>query len=325
MQLAGYNRTLPRPVRALVPKPAIAHMPELPEVETIRSAMARHLTNRAITGVWMSAKRLRAPVPRKRLLSLVGDRFGTPRRRAKFLLLDLLSGRSLLVHLGMTGNLVFRAARHKHDHLRIDLSPAAGCVTMGTALGGTASTRARESSVIAETDPRSPPLVFSDPRRFGLLAVLEPGEEETSKLLLELGVEPLEPEFSPDYLQAQCRGRSRPIKNLLLDGRIVAGVGNIYASESLFRAGIRPTTRAHRLSRPRLARLVGEIKAVLSESIRLGGTTISDYLGSGDGGLFQQELAVYGRADNNCLVCDAPVKSIVQAGRSSFYCPSCQK
>jgi len=291
-------------------------MPELPEVETVRAAMERHLEGRAIAAVWTSGKRLRVPVPRKRLRSLVGDRFAGSRRRAKFLLLDLESGRSLLVHLGMTGNLVFRRERGKHDHLRIDLVPTQG--PPGRCAGDV-------SPALGETPIVNPSLVFTDPRRFGLLGVLEPREEATCQHLRALGVEPLEPEFDAEYLYDRCRGRSRPIKNLLLDGRILVGVGNIYASESLYRAGIRPTTRAHRLSRERVARLVQEIKGVLRESIELGGTTISDYLGSGDGGHFQQELAVYGRADKSCIACDAPVKSIVQAGRSSFYCPACQK
>ena len=268
-------------------------MPELPEVETVRGAMSHHLVGRRVTAVWTSGKKLRRPVPRRRLLSLTGDRFVRARRRAKFLLLDLESGRVLLVHLGMTGNLIFRQERVRHDHLRLDLDTGS-------------------------------PLVFSEARRFGLVDLLLPGEVEGHPHLAHLGVEPLSEAFDADYLLAHCRGRQRPIKNLLLDGRIVVGVGNIYASESLYRAGIRPTTRACRLSRPRVARLVAAIKGVLEHSIRLGGTTISDYLGSGAGGHFQQQLAVYGRADAGCLACDAPVKSIVQAGRSTFYCPQCQ-
>lgn len=269
-------------------------MPELPEVETVRGAMAIHLVGRAVTDVWTSRKKLRRPVRRSRLLTLSGDRFTAARRRAKFLLLDLESGSVLLVHLGMTGNLVFRREGARHDHLRLGLDDG-------------------------------PPLVYADARRFGMVDLLRPGEEETDIQLAALGVEPLSPAFDTDYLLSHCRGRQRPIKNLLLDGRVVVGVGNIYASESLFRAGIRPTTRAGRLSRSRIEALVGEIKDVLERSIRLGGTTISDYLGSGSGGRFQQQLAVYGRADDGCLVCDAPVKSIVQAGRSTFYCPKCQK
>ncbi|MFC1525320.1 bifunctional DNA-formamidopyrimidine glycosylase/DNA-(apurinic or apyrimidinic site) lyase [Candidatus Latescibacterota bacterium] len=269
-------------------------MPELPEVETVRAAMERHLVGKSIASVWTSRKKLRQPLPRARLQGLVGDRFTAARRRAKFLLLEMLSDRVLLVHLGMTGNLIFRAERRKHDHLRLELEAG-------------------------------PPLVFADARRFGLVRVLSGDEVVDCPHLVHLGPEPLGSDFDADYLYEQCRGRQRPIKNLLLDGRVVVGVGNIYASESLFRAGIRPSLRAHRLSRARAADLVREIKAVLRHAIRLGGTTISDYMGSGSGGRFQQKLAVYGRTDESCLVCDAPVKAIVQAGRSTFYCPSCQK
>jgi len=269
-------------------------MPELPEVETVRAAMSRHLVERRVDAVWTSRKKLRRPVPRARLQSLPGDRFVGARRRAKYLLLDLASGRVLLVHLGMTGNLLFRYERSRHDHLRFDLDDG-------------------------------PPLVYTDARRFGVVDLLAPGREATCAHLAGLGVEPLSADFDAEYLRAHCRGRQRPIKNLIMDGRVVVGVGNIYASESLFLAGIRPTARAGRLSRTRLERLVAEIRSVLQRSIDQGGTTISDYLGSGDGGLFQQELAVYGRTDHGCLVCDAPIKSIVQAGRSTYYCPRCQR
>ena len=269
-------------------------MPELPEVETVRRAMERHLNGQQILAVRTSGKRLRAPLPTARLRQLVGDTFAQARRRAKYLLLDLESGRTLLIHLGMTGNLVFRAPGEKHDHLVCELA-------------------------------QSPPLVFSDPRRFGLVLVLDPGEEAGCPYLSELGPEPLEAGFDAAYLSAQCRRRRRPIKTLLMDNQVVVGVGNIYASESLFRAGIHPLTPADQLSGEQLKTLVREIKGILRESIRRGGTTISDYLGSGHGGRFQQQLAVYGRAGENCLVCERPVESAVLGGRSTFYCPSCQQ
>ena len=268
-------------------------MPELPEVETVRSAMQRHLLGARITGVWTSRKRLREPLPRARLASLVGDRFTRATRRAKYLLLDLDSKRTLLVHLGMSGNLLFRDNQVLHDHVVFSLDRFK--------------------------------LVFSDPRRFGMVLVLEPDELEHCRYLQRIGPEPLSAAFDVDYMWSMCRARARPIKNLLLDGHVVAGIGNIYASEALFRAGIRPAVRASRLSKKRVAVLVEQIKAVLREAIRQGGTTVSDYLGSGHGGRFQQQLAVYGRADENCTVCDAPMRSQVLAGRSSFYCPECQR
>ena len=256
--------------------------------------MQSHLVGGEIARVTTSRKRLRQPVPRARLRALAGDRFVAARRRAKFLLLHLASGRVVLVHLGMTGNLLFRPGGQKHDHVVFEMK-------------------------------RRPPLVFSDPRRFGLVLVLTPAEVATCSHLTELGVEPLEDSFDADYLRGRCRDSARPIKNLIMDGRIVVGIGNIYASEALFRAGIRPTTPARRIGHVRLARLVAKIKQILQEAIRKGGTTISDYMGSGDAGRFQQYLAVYGRAGENCLVCERPVKSVVLAGRSSFYCVKCQK
>lgn len=272
-------------------------MPELPEVETVRRAMATHLVGRRVTHAWTDGLRLREPLSRQAVTSLVDERVEAAHRRAKFLLFPLSSGRTLLIHLGMTGNLVFRAGANAeptaHDHVLLDLD-------------------------------QGPPLAYADPRRFGLFQVLTPARLASSKWLRHLGVEPLSDDFDTDFLLDACRGRSRPIKNLLLDGRLVVGVGNIYASEALFGARIRPTTPAGRISRTRMERLVHEIKSVLQRSIDQGGTTINDYLGSGDGGYFQQELSVYGRAGQGCIVCDRPLKNIVLSGRSTFYCTSCQ-
>ena len=269
-------------------------MPELPEVETVRRAMERHLINRRIAAVATSDKRLREPLPRTRLRDLKGDCFTAAHRRAKYLLLELASQKTLLVHLGMTGNLLFRPGGEKHDHVVFALE------------GG-------ES------------LVFADARRFGMVLVLTAEELETCPYLTDLGPEPLGADFDTDYLRARCHKSARPIKNLIMDGHIVVGVGNIYASEALFKAGIRPTAKAGKIGRTRLERLVREIKEVLRAAILQGGTTISDYRGSGSGGRFQQRLAVYGRAGENCLVCERPVQSRVMAGRNTFYCSTCQK
>ncbi|MEW6751589.1 MAG: bifunctional DNA-formamidopyrimidine glycosylase/DNA-(apurinic or apyrimidinic site) lyase [Candidatus Latescibacterota bacterium] len=269
-------------------------MPELPEVETVRRAMEAHLVGRRITAVAVSGLPLRQPLPVKRLRSLVGARFCGARRRGKYLLLALEDGRCLLVHLGMSGNLLLRPSQGKHDHLVLALD-------------------------------QGPPLVYADPRRFGLVRVLTASELETCPELDRLGVEPLEAAFDVGYLQRCCRGRRLPIKSLLMDSRLVAGLGNIYAAEALFRAGIRPTTPAGRLGRKRLVRLAQQVKAVLQEAVEAGGTTISDYLGRGDGGRFQQRLAVYGRAGERCLVCEGPVDALVQAGRTTYYCRRCQR
>ena len=268
-------------------------MPELPEVETVRRAMECHLLGRPIARVRVSAKRLREPLPRAALRSLVGDCFAGARRRAKFLLLDLQAGRTLLVHLGMSGNLLLRPWGTKHDHVGFELAD-----------GGA--------------------LVFNDPRRFGLVRVLSEDEERTCRYLQNLGPEPLSRAFNARYLQAQCQRRKSPIKNLIMDQRTVVGVGNIYASEALFRARIHPATPAAALDPPHLARLAQEIKKVLRVAIDQGGTTISDYRGAGEGGRFQQRLYVYGRRGEDCRVCDAPVESFYLGGRNTFYCPSCQ-
>ncbi len=269
-------------------------MPELPEVETVRAAMSLHLLGRTIHAVEISGKPLRQPLPEDRLAELLGRRFVDARRRAKYLLLDLDDCSSLLIHLGMSGNLLFREGGELHDHAVFHLD-------------------------------HGPALVFNDPRRFGLLLVLKKGDKATCPYLSDLGVEPLESAFDADYLYSHCRTRTRPVKNLIMDSKIVVGVGNIYASEALFRAGIRPAVQSKRLSRKRIAVLVEEIKQVLAAAIEAGGTTVNSYMGSGHGGRFQQKLAVYGRADESCIVCDQPIRNRVLAGRSSFYCSHCQK
>ncbi len=268
-------------------------MPELPEVETVRSAMQRHLLGRPITRVRTSDKRLREPLPRSALRALVGDRFIAARRRAKFLLLDLQSGRTLLVHLGMSGNLLFRPEGEKHDH-----------VTFTFDNGST--------------------LVYNDPRRFGVVLVLADNEERSCRYLQKLGPEPLIPAFNTCYLVAQCQKRKSPIKIFVMDNSVVVGVGNIYASEALFRARIHPATPASAVDPGDLALLVKEIKKVLRAAIRRGGTTISDYRGSGEGGRFQQKLNVYGREGEACRVCNTSIESLYLGGRNTFYCPSCQ-
>ena len=269
-------------------------MPELPEVETVCRAMRSHLVGRRVDEVRTSDKSLREPLPSLRLRSLVGDTFVGARRRAKYLLLDTSRGWTLVVHLGMSGNLLFRAHAQTHDHVTFVLDTG-------------------------------PPLVFSDPRRFGLMLVLKATEVPDCTYLSRLGIEPLDAGFNGSYLKSHCRGRQRPIKAVLMDAHVVVGVGNIYASEALFNAGIRPTVRALRLSRARLELLADHVKEVLRAAIDAGGTTISDYIGSGSGGRFQQELAVYGRLGEDCVVCDNPILSLTLAGRSTFYCKICQK
>ena len=253
-------------------------MPELPEVEAVRSAMERRLLGKKIVRVSTSNKRLREPLPKTRLRALKGSRFQAARRRGKYLLLDLDSDQTLLVHLGMTGKLVFRPRGANHDHVVFELDTG-------------------------------PPLIFNDPRRFGLILVLNPDELETCPYLVRLGVEPLSHAFNTRYLREQCCKRNRPIKNLIMDGHIVVGVGNIYAAEALFKAGIRPTTAANRIDPESISRLVQAIKKILRAAIRQGDIP----------------FAVYGRSGEKCTVCNTPIERIVLGGRSTFYCKKCQK
>ena len=269
-------------------------MPELPEVETVRRAMEAHVVGRRIENVWCSNLRLREPLSKRRLRTLKGRQILSCERRAKYLLLHLEGARTLLVHLGMSGNLLVTDERQKHDHVIFHLDDGA-------------------------------PLVYHDPRRFGIVLALTATQLKNCVWLQGLGVEPLSADFDVDLLAAACKGRQRPIKTLLLDGHVVVGVGNIYASEALFAAAIRPTTAARRISRPRLERLVDTIRTTLQQAIDHGGTTIRDYAGSGTGGYFQRQLAVYGREAEPCRTCGAKIKSIVQSGRSTFYCPQCQR
>ena len=269
-------------------------MPELPEVETVRGAMQRHLSDQPITHVHVGAKPLREPLPGPALRALSGDRFTAARRRAKFLLLDLASGGTLLVHLGMSGNLLFRTRGEKHDHLAFDFAD-----------GST--------------------LVYNDPRRFGLVLVLHSAEAERDcRYLRHLGPEPLSRAFNAAYLQARCHSRKTPIKFAIMDNPVVVGVGNIYASEALFAAGVHPATPSAQVAPEQLSQLVKEIKKVLRAAIKKGGTTISDYRGSGEGGRFQQQLKVYGRAGADCRVCRTPIENLYLGGRNTFYCPRCQ-
>lgn len=272
-------------------------MPELPEVETVRRGIEPHVVGRRIQAVRVYDSRLRWPVPRRLPALLAGRTIESTSRRGKYLLLHLDNGDRLILHLGMTGRVYVLDpghARVKHDHLDLELS--------GKTL-----------------------LRFHDPRRFG--AVLHwKASEATHKLLRGMGPEPFSEAFSGEHLFVLSRGRSAPVKNFVMDGRIVVGAGNIYATEALFRAGIRPQRAAGRLTRADCERLAGEIRAVLEEAVTHGGTTLRDFRGShGDAGMFQTRLYVYGREGEPCLRCKTPIRRLVIGQRSSFYCPRCQK
>ncbi len=270
-------------------------MPELPEVEATRLSFADRIAGARIVSAWLG-KPLRWPLglPAEQLSGL---RVRAVRRRGKYLLLDLEPG-LLLLHLGMSGSLSFARTlppRGPHDHFEL-----------GTDQGI---------------------LRLNDPRRFGAV-VWAPDEEAPAarKLLGGLGVEPMEREFEPDTFHAALRARRAAIKQVLLAGDVVVGVGNIYASEALFLAGIRPTLSAARLSRPRAVRLHAAIREVLGRALAVGGTTLRNYSNAvGERGNFQFEVRVYGREGEPCRVCGTPIKAIRQGQRATFFCPKCQK
>ncbi len=273
-------------------------MPELPEVETVRRGLRAHLIGRRIEGIRVRDRRLRFPVNTHRLRSLcTGARVRRVRRRAKYLLIDVGDRGVVLVHLGMTGRLGFAVAgatELKHDHVIFELD-----------------------------DGRE--LRFNDARRFGLVLGLRADEEPTHPRLRDLGVEPLGRGFTAEAMKAAARGSKRPVKSLLMDARTVAGVGNIYACEALFRARVHPATPAGRLSLARWRVLVRAVRATLRAAIRRGGTTLRDFADpDGDAGYFAIELSVYGREGEPCG-CGGRVRRVVHSNRSTFYCPRCQR
>ncbi|PWK92297.1 DNA-(apurinic or apyrimidinic site) lyase [Fulvimonas soli] len=275
-------------------------MPELPEVETTRRGIEPHLVGRRIAAVTLRRPDLRWPIPREVAELLPGQRIEAVERRAKYLLLRTDAG-SALLHLGMSGMLRVLppdAPPGRHDH--VDIALEAGRT------GG----------------PRV--LRFTDPRRFGCLLWQPPGE--THELLAALGPEPLTDAFDGDLLWHLSRGRSAAVKLFLMDNAVVVGVGNIYASEALFAAGIDPRRPAGSVSRARYARLAAEVKRILAWAIERGGTTLRDFLNpDGAPGYFFRELFAYGRAGQPCKACGTPIRQVVLGQRSTFWCPRCQR
>jgi len=270
-------------------------MPELPEVETTRRGVEPHCLGRAVKRVIVRERRLRWPVPDQLALALTGQTIKAVERRAKYLLFRTEAG-TLLVHLGMSGSLRIVAPDvppGRHDHIDILLE------------GGVC-------------------LRYHDPRRFGCLLWSAPGV--IHPLLFGLGPEPLSAEFDGQLLYQLSRGRKGAIKNFIMDGKVVVGVGNIYANEALFLSGIRPDRAAGRISLARYQRLADIIKQVLTSSIEQGGTTLRDFVG-GDGrpGYFAQQLLVYGRAGQPCRSCYTPLRDLRLGQRSSVYCVTCQR
>ena len=275
-------------------------MPELPEVEVSRIGLLPFIAGQRIVDAIFRTPKLRHELPPSLVARLTGLRVETILRRGKYLLFDCQSahgGGWLILHLGMSGSVRLVAPAtpaQKHDH--VDL-------------------------VFAQTSLR-----LRDPRRFGTLLWHEGGAPERHPLLAVLGIEPLTDAFDGDWLFRETRKRSAPIKPLLMDSHLIVGIGNIYASESLFRAGISPLRAANRISRKRYQLLVAAIRATLEASIAAGGSSVRDYVHSdGGAGSFQLSCAVYDRAAEPCPSCAAPVRVLRQAGRSTFYCPRCQR
>lgn len=270
-------------------------MPELPEVEVTRRSFADRIQGAKILGLRLG-KPLRWPLgvdPRE----VIGRRVSSVRRRGKYLLIDLDQG-LLLLHLGMSGSVSFAAqqpAAGVHDH--VDLVTDQGTLRL------------------------------NDPRRFGALVWASSEDApEAQKLLGHLGMEPLSDSFDFDVFVQGLKKRQAPIKQVLLAGEVVVGVGNIYASEALFLAGIRPTTRASKISKPRSAKLYAAVRDVLARAVEKGGSTLKDFSNAyGESGYFQLEANVYGHEGEPCRVCSTPIKMIRQGQRATFYCPVCQK
>lgn len=270
-------------------------MPELPEVETVRRGITPHLQGQTVKQVIIRHPTLRWPIPTELTQILPGQTLHSIERRAKYLLLNFPHG-TLILHLGMSGTLRIlptRTAAEKHDHF--DLAMENGqCLRL------------------------------NDPRRFG--AVLWSEQPTSQHLLLKnLGPEPLSEDFNSNHLYQASRKRKIAIKPFLMDNKVVVGVGNIYANESLFLCGIDPRQKANSIRKSDCQQLAEVIKRVLNEAIKQGGTTLKDFTQSdGKPGYFQQQLRVYGRSNQPCFHCNAPIKQITQGQRSSFFCPQCQ-
>ncbi len=273
-------------------------MPELPEVEVVRQGLEQLLLGRQIKAFRFSNRRLRLTMPRSKLQHLaLNQTVNQVRRRAKYLIVELSNQAAIIIHLGMTGRLgLFPATAKgaKHDHLRILLDS-------------------------------NDELRFNDCRRFGSIQVVTSTDHET-ELFKHLGPEPFSDQFSSDYLFAKSRRKSQPIKNFLMDNRVVVGIGNIYASEILYKSRISPLQETKKIPIANWHTIVKNCRSVLQSAIAAGGTTFSDFLGSdGKKGYFQIELEVYGRAGQECRRCGGIIKKIRMAGRTSFWCGDCQQ
>jgi formamidopyrimidine-DNA glycosylase len=289
-------------------------MPELPEVETVRLGLLPVMEGHVLTDVEIRRGDLRIPFPRDFAARMRGRKVIRLRRRAKYLLADLDSGETLVIHLGMSGRMsVFAHGKQRRIGSYVyDKAPE------GAGTG-------KHDHVVFETDAPAR-VIFNDHRRFGLMTLVDTAGLEQDKLFKAIGVEPLSDKFNTAYLAKALDGKKTPIKSALLDQRLIAGLGNIYVCEALFRSKISPKRLAGSIKQDRLPPLVTAIKKVLKDAIAAGGSTLRDHAqATGDPGNFQHHFLVYGREGKPCkLGCKGTVKRIVQAGRSTFYCPKCQ-
>jgi formamidopyrimidine-DNA glycosylase len=294
-------------------------MPELPEVETVRRGLEPVLVDVRFERVEQRRPNLRFPFPERFVERLTGQRILSLSRRAKYLLATLESGEVLIMHLGMSGRFIIQR-------------PEANAQRPGEFLHEAGSMSKHDHVVFAMSNGAT--IIYNDARRFGFMLLADADALGEHKLIRNLGVEPLKDDLSPEYLAARCAGKKTSLKAVLLDQRIVAGLGNIYVCEALYRAGLSPNRAASALAlasgapTKRAARLVPEIKSVLEDAIAAGGSTLKDYHApEGDLGYFQHSFAVYGREGLECARadCEGTIRRIVQGGRSTFYCPQCQR
>lgn len=274
-------------------------MPELPEVETVRRGLEPVMTGQRIAHADIRREGLRWPFPANMAGRLVGQRVERLRRRAKYILVDLNGGETLIIHLGMSGRMLISdgAELIKHDHVVLDM----------------------------ENGVR---ITFNDPRRFGMMDLCTTEKLDEYRLFVDMGPEPLGNSFDAEYLKAKLKGRKLPIKSALLDQKTVVGLGNIYVCEALWRAKIAPTLLAGKITARKLQELAPTIRDILSEAIDAGGSSLKDYRqADGELGYFQHSFAVYGREGEPCKTegCGRNITRIIQSGRSTFYCPKCQK
>ena len=289
-------------------------MPELPEVETVRLGLAPALEGRRIISADVRRADLRIPFPPRFAQRLTGRKVLALTRRAKYLLAELEDGETLVIHLGMSGRMSVYAhgVRQKLGNYVYDAAPNdAG--------------HGKHDHVVLETDAPAR-IVFNDHRRFGLMTLIPTQSLAADKLFKAIGVEPLSDSFNAAFLKQALKGKKTPLKAALLDQRLIAGLGNIYVCEALYRARLSPKRLAKNVKPEQIPPLVKAIKQVLQSAIQAGGSTLRDHAqATGDPGNFQHRFLVYGREAKPCKSCKGPVKRLVQSGRSSFYCPACQK